>query len=572
MRPILLFPLLLASSSALAQKGGGTNVVGPPSPPTPPAVVNGYKVTYSGGTWRSTGPNGDASGLYTNPTNVDPNLSSTPSDEGWADSGGCGHEVYPAVHSPDHGTAESKGKLTATFAWVGPNPAPPASSVVVRKDVRVSCAGDSGSVSDGLGRSSTIGDLPAPPPPDPAPVDPMSRELVGTGYEVGGGQSFTVECEPIASAGVAQGSPSWQHASATVSFRVSYTRATIESDYAVKMGNVFNFLVGQQADFHVSAGPYGTLSHTWSSGGQKVDSVAVGADHPAPAFPGWRYADSRTTIRDNGQNAQAQPSWYYDGDDNLTEVTCICEAFIGLQPIGVLTLSRDIYVYRPTVSLSYTLGPSRIEDPDRYSVSDDELAQATSKATGASGIIYDGTLTIPQLFTDRQGLGGWSYVQKVSATKRENGVLAENTPWGLDNTYPYGGLLPPDYGPDFVKWCPTGASFRFADSPGRGISGLQSVEVNFFARHFVALRPPLYPGQGWFDMPIKKSGWKWIVTSNRDNQLRWESANQYAFFPNGSGGWWETTPSGVGVTSDGAIEDAHSEDMDWNSVAMNTVP
>ena len=345
-----------------------------------------------------------------------------------------------------------------------------------------------------------------------------------------------------------------------VGVRVTISPVSIESNFAVRDGDAFNFLVGQQADFYVSAGGYQLDQHQWQSGAPHVDIVRMLG------------SDARETVRDNGQTIQAHPSWFYDGDDYQGQVSCSVRIKAGATIIDTVSLNRVLRVYRPIVDVTGAVGPSTINDPALGSQDGAEEARAGSRVLGTSGAIFVGKMKLPPLFAQAQGSGQWSYVQLASDaysfTFMSGGGDSKSFPMGLDNVYPYGGRLTSS-GAE-IDWCDTTYSYElnFLESPTMGIGEFRTVSRSFSGKPFVVLRPPVYSGQGRVDMPIKKAGWSYAMNSSRNASLDWEQTGSYVF--NTAMSLYETTPYGTGLSLNSPMQNTmYSEEMDWHTVLRN---
>ncbi len=443
-----------------------------------------------------------------------------------------------------------KGPLTATFTWSDPNDTDYPSVLVIKETGVASWTGDSGTATTGL-------------PNETINTGAHGQSKSGYQYTIkqNPGAGFSLPAVNIkADATLGAGSTSGLvNASASVGYVATYTPVTIESNYAVRTGRAFNFLVGQEADFYVSAGGYQLDQHQWYSGAPHVDIVRL-LDNFA-----------RETIRDAGQTIQEHPSWYYDGGDYQGQTSCSVRIKNGSTVLGTVSVYRYLNVYRPTVQVPGAVGPSTINDPAMGSQGNEE-AMAGSKALVKAGMAFVGKMKLPPLFVQAQGLGKWSYAQLASTaysvTFVAGGSEQKSFPMGLDNVYPYGGSVVGS-GTN-SDWCDTtyAYEFIFADSPAMGIGDCSAASRSFSGKPFVVLRPPVYAGQGRVDMPIKKAEWNSAMNSSRNASLDWQPASGYTLYPAVS--LSETTPYGAGVTLDSLMQDAlYSEDMDWHTVLEN---
>lgn len=361
--------------------------------------------------------------------------------------------------------------------------------------------------------------------------------------------------------------------SVSVQYTVTPTPVTIGSNFAVPDGQTFSFLVGQQADFYVSAGGYQLDQYQWGAGGNCLAEVRLGAQvsNPQPQDSNASFYDARETIRDEGQFIQAHPSWYYDGGEYNGNVQCSVRISDGAQVVGTVTVLHQLHVYRPTVNIvSSTTGPSRISDPSLGMRGDSEWSYAGSPASGIRGMVHLAQVKLPGLFIQAQGLGQWSYVQKCSDTIYY-GVHGGNShtdqqPTGLDTTCPYGGIDRDTS--TFAEWWDTTYTYtvRFEDSPKAPIGNCDATSRNFAATTFMALRPPVYQGQHYVDMPVEQASWTYSMSSSRDaGTLLWFDPSAYTQI----GSSWETTPSGQGVTLTSSMQpDLNCGDMDWHYVVL----
>jgi hypothetical protein len=155
------------------------------------------------------------------------------------------------------GSVSCTGTIIVTFTWVPDDAADlPPDYVVIKKQSSAGWSGESGSASNGLGDMCIPGN--------------WSGVSSGTHYELRPepGQSFEIPIEPSANGTL----PWWSFAEvecATASVEVTFSAhpLEIESLYAVKTGEAFNFLIGQQADFYVTNGANVTLeAHVWTPG------------------------------------------------------------------------------------------------------------------------------------------------------------------------------------------------------------------------------------------------------------------------------------------------------------------
>ena len=212
-------------------------------------------MTYTKGTWKSAGPGRSSTGDFGNTAWDGGVVTGGASNAGgghgpWPGGGGSMARGGPVTNSPvGNGTCEVGGSVTATLSWSGPlGTEPPA--VVVKEETYAAWNGESGTCACGLPSPTVV-------------VDPSGgRAEQGTRYAVKSGHDIVLAALTV-KATAKSTDPSTQYAasSASVSYVVTPTPVSIESNYAVRTGATFNFLVGQEADFHVESGPIHRASH-----------------------------------------------------------------------------------------------------------------------------------------------------------------------------------------------------------------------------------------------------------------------------------------------------------------------
>jgi hypothetical protein len=299
-----------------------------------------------------------------------------------------------------------------------------------------------------------------------------------------------------------------------------------------------------------------------------VGGVTFGTQHPNPSFQLYNesYYEYRNTLPWQGQGPH--PSWYYEGGRGSGTVSCTVSVTAGGVHLGYASLSRQLEVFEPISTIETRRGENTVSDPDIAQTSDEEWAIASSYASGAAVRII-GTMKLPSIFVSAQGEGDWSYVQLVEREfKVWNGTrwLVVTHPWGLDNTYPYGGYVYFGNLALFTKWRTTAGKglLDFVDGPGIGVGGEFEYEDDMSAECFMVLRPPTYFGQGRIDIPVLSQPWDYSSNSDRP-VLLWRMLPAVSV-PGG----WEVTPYGVGVVFAGLRKPVFSEDMDWWHVNMNS--
>lgn len=461
------------------------------------------------------------------------------------DAGGGGiseDEPHPPLLSPPGiGSVECWETILVRFYWKRDFPEDdPPSALVLKKYAVAGWGGEFGSASNGLG--------------DPLVNGPDGGSSQGTHYDLiqNPGEAFERQITPAAYAYLTSPWLEVANASASVYVRYEAWPITIESTFAVRSQGALCFLVGQQADFSVTGGGASFDQHFWLPGHRCIGGVWFGNQY-----------ESRTTFLPVSLD-QAHPSWYYEGkEDKSATIKCSVRVTVQGEVLGMALVKRKLQIWTPVMpKVGLLKGPATIFDPDPYSTSDSERALAGSDGSRIDGILIEGSVTLPSLFTTAQGYGQWTYVQLVERTITGS-VGTTTEPWGLDTRYPYGGWIFSATARIWVDWRPTiGKSILvFADSPSISVREMTWYLDLFRGECFFVLRPPVYAGQSRVDIPLKSQNWRYNSNSDRPAIL-WQQLLSYVLRPFG----WETTPHGLGVTVQAPREPAYSSDMDWSRI------
>ena len=230
--------------------------------------------------------------------------------------------------------------------------------------------------------------------------------------------------------------------------------------------------------------------------------------------------------------------------------------------VGSVTITRNVKVFVPVSDValedSFATPKGRILDSNILSTQDNE-------SEDCGPFWFNGYVKIPSLIEQAQGNGTWSYVQLVARSYSFD-LTQYSSPRGLDNCYPY----PYSYLTDHqtqAMWVTTSGNGRlvFHDRPGLGIGGQTFFTDGFFADLYAVLRPPVYPGQTYVELPTLKNEWRYSAASSRNNwSLKWQDESSYQ---QDSSGW--IADPGTEITVSFPQKPVASQDMDWNSVVTN---
>lgn len=348
---------------------------------------------------------------------------------------------------------------------------------------------------------------------------------------------------------------------------------TIESNFALRLGNDFAFLIGQQADFYIAGTGLTFDQHSWTPGhtaigdvelsGHTVNNVeAAGSLYPSGQ---WSYYETREThpVTNLGSS---NPSWFYEGAQNLRRrVHSTFRIKVGSVVLDSVTISRRLQVYAPIIRSTSIPGPVSILDANPAQTNDEEFAQA-GKVGGAPGFVVISQILLPVEFAS--GNGKWAYVHLIRS-EIWNGTSTSYFPKGLDNLYPYPSSTDGLSDPYRIDWKPLGGTsnrLTFSDSPSYSISTLSAYVDSMEGWCFAVIRPPVQQGQDWVDLPIMLQPWTYESESLRTPQTKWIQTSLYTYV---GSNLWETIPICPGVQKGTISYYVLSEDMDWDYVFGN---
>lgn len=464
--------LALATAAVLARPQGGGG--GPH-----------YDVSYSGGSWSTTGPSASDNGVY----------SGTPAYGANVGTGG----VYNASGP---GSAYCSGMITATFTWNSagnPTNLPPPVALV-KKVSTAAWAGDLGTCSNGLG----------------SPVVPGEYGAIATGvaYEVRNnpGLSFTVTCAPSASASQISSPPSgFLGGSANVGFAAQAFGVSVDLLGVIDPVSARRLLIGQRLGFRVNLGGFTdhqSEEETWQiaggmpfaayNGAANGPSATITPWQPITSFGGYGYAYFRFPAPGIVISASVTLTFADPGVPQLTcQVSNTCEAeaparYTDQRTIGTMQL------------LDESFNPS--SDPSRF-----VLHGATIPGAGKTGVFQLFWTSTPAAYSPSGNYGSFFAAQLVTTANKATyaGVLT-NVPdppaSGLDHSFPYT--------PAFeASPRPAGASRVFddrpglADAPGARLRDATPLHAeNTFCLHLMYLPPESAAGPS---APVSTQSYNW---------------------------------------------------------------
>ena len=443
--------LVLLACASLAASSLGQ------SPPPPPAV-NGYKVTYTGGTftYREMG------------TTIDQTF-------GYA----LGSDGRYGGGSGNASSVSCSGTITAKFEWKGAGPAP---KVVVIEETCLANAENrwgEGAYDNGLGSGSGADSAGHPIPHFVVKTNP--------------GASFSVQCTPSASV-------SGPDSNAGVGYAATPTPVslTLQNTVARSDGSL-NCMIGTAVQGGLNAGGYTKSDYSWTVSGDKFASffATASAGHPV-AFD----AAGLTT---------ATPVWRWEeladgaSSEHPETVTCTATLASGSYSVGTVTVTQPVSVWTPyaryETHIQGFFSASGVAFYDSYL----STSSVTTRKANDEGVSYYAFLGTPEFTTVGQG----QFVQLIQLYRSvgypfpQTGSILLTNGFVLDNFYPYPYQTPPPFPADSTTSLPTHAWFY--DAPSNGISGATQYQFHDSFKMYVMFKPAV--AGDWCNLALCQ--WNW---------------------------------------------------------------
>lgn len=442
-----------------------------------------YEVSYSGGTWASTGNSLDLDGDFEWSEVEDAYGAEVPSGGGW-------YSGETPIFLPAEGQATCSGTITVTFTWNdgGDENNLPPPVVLVKETSIAEWDGDDGNCDNGLGHD-----------PEPTSHGEVSEGSKWRAVE-DPGPTFQIQCSPSASATLEEVEYPHLAANAEVWYSVECIVTTLLLSGVLEPGVDNRLMIGQRLEAEVTYDgdvPTGANDkYVWSTSGGEPFADYFADEEEGELVP-WSPLETITTF-----------VYFAEPVEDLIIFAQVTLSDVNPQLIANPDIEFTVYgaveTVAPNLGLSVVLGHGDLY-PSTSNPTKLQLWHGV-RLTITSGIWFVGSVDTPADFDDTDD-GTWNWTQLVTGTNRwyrnssdeyydRNSNFSSGDP-RLDTNFPYKNTT-----------FPANGSVQASDDvPSEPISGGHeeiAIEDHFFM--YVLYLPP---GANSKYVPLRRITWWW---------------------------------------------------------------